>query len=95
MQQRNQHPPLSGLASTGQSLRLEGVTHRYGAAIAVDNIHLDVRGGELVALLGPSGCGKTTLLRAIGGFISQTEGQIRIGGDVVDHLPPNKRAAVP
>ena len=92
MQQRNQHPPLSGIASTGQALRLEGVTHRYGAAIAVDNIHLDVRGGELVALLGPSGCGKTTLLRAIGGFISQTEGQIRIGGSVVDQLPPNKRA---
>ena len=42
MQQRNQHPPLSGIASTGQALRLEGVTHRYGAAIAVDNIHLDV-----------------------------------------------------
>jgi putative spermidine/putrescine transport system ATP-binding protein len=79
-------------ASAGQALRIEGVTHRYGAAKAVDDINLDVKGGELVALLGPSGCGKTTLLRAIGGFISPSEGAIRIGGEAVDHLPPNKRA---
>ena len=80
------------VASNGQPLRLAGVGHRYGAAMAVEGVDLDIRGGELVALLGPSGCGKTTVLRAIGGFISQTEGQIRIGGTVVDHLPPNKRA---
>ncbi len=77
--------------AVGEALRLDGVSHRYGASKAVDNVSLDVRGGELVALLGPSGCGKTTLLRAIGGFISQTEGQISIGGVAVDHLPPNKR----
>ena len=79
-------------AAAGQGLRLERVTHRYGTAKAVDNIDLDVNGGELVALLGPSGCGKTTLLRAIGGFISQSEGTIRIGGEAVDHLAQNKRA---
>ncbi len=78
--------------STGNSLQLERVTHRYGASKAVDDVSLDVRGGELVALLGPSGCGKTTLLRAIGGFIRQSEGEIRIADAPVDHLPPNKRA---
>ena len=92
MQKRFDDQPRRPAAAVGQALRIEGVTHRYGTSKAVDSIDLDVNGGELVALLGPSGCGKTTLLRAIGGFISQSEGRIRIGGDVVDHLPPNKRA---
>ncbi len=92
MQKRYESQQPGNPATTGQALRLEGVSHRYGASTAVDNVDLDVMGGELVALLGPSGCGKTTLLRAIGGFISQSEGTIRIGGVAVDHLPPNKRA---
>ncbi|MEQ1611914.1 MAG: ABC transporter ATP-binding protein [Hyphomicrobiaceae bacterium] len=92
MQKRSDRQSSVMSVSGGQPLRLESITHRYGAAKAVDNIDLDVRGGELVALLGPSGCGKTTLLRAIGGFISPSEGSIRIGGEAVDHLPPNKRA---
>ncbi len=76
----------------GQALRIDGVSHRFGATKALDGVSIDVQGGELVALLGPSGCGKTTLLRAIGGFIAQSEGHISIGGATVDHLPPNKRA---
>ena len=64
----------------GQTLDVEGVSHRFGAVTALADVSLDVRGGELVALLGPSGCGKTTLLRAIGGFLVQSSGQIRIGG---------------
>ncbi len=76
---------------SGQSLILDGITQRYGTALAVDNVTLDIRGGELVALLGPSGCGKTTLLRAISGFLKPTEGRVIIGGEAVDHLPPNRR----
>ena len=80
------------LDTAGQTLQVENVSHRFGAATALDGVSLDVANGELVALLGPSGCGKTTLLRAIGGFIAQSEGRIHIGGAAVDHLPPNKRA---
>ncbi len=83
---------VGAAVATGQSLFLDRVTHRYGAATAVQDVSLDIKGGELVALLGPSGCGKTTLLRAIGGFISQSEGRIVVGGESVDHLPPNKRS---
>jgi putative spermidine/putrescine transport system ATP-binding protein len=77
----------------GRSLVLDAITHRYqGGAIAVENINLDVKGGEIIALLGPSGCGKTTLLRIVAGFIAQTQGRIIIGDEIVDRLPPNKRA---
>ena len=80
-------------AKSSRSLVVDAVTHRYpGGAIAVENINLDVKGGEIIALLGPSGCGKTTLLRIIAGFIAQTQGRIIIGDDIVDMLPPNRRA---
>src|SRR5258707_14834300 len=80
-------------AQGGRSLVLDAITHRYpGGAAAVENINLDVKGGEIIALLGPSGCGKTTLLRIVAGFIAQTEGRIIIGDDIVDALPPNRRA---
>ncbi len=74
-----------------QPLTLDGVTHSYGAGLAVDNVTLEVKGGELVALLGPSGCGKTTLLRIVAGFIQQTNGKVIIGDRSIDELPPNRR----
>ncbi|MCC7275798.1 MAG: ABC transporter ATP-binding protein [Alphaproteobacteria bacterium] len=70
---------------------LRRLVKRFGAVKAVDDVTLDVREGELVALLGPSGCGKTTTLRMIAGFIAATEGQILIGDRDVTHLPPYRR----
>ncbi len=75
----------------GRSLVLDGVSHRFGGSLAVDAINLDVKAGELIALLGPSGCGKTTLLRIIAGFLRQTDGRVIIGDEVVDDRPPNAR----
>ncbi len=74
-----------------QPLTLDAVSHSYGEALAVDQVTLEVRAGELVALLGPSGCGKSTLLRIVAGFINQTSGRVIIGDRVVDSLPPNRR----
>ncbi|PWC31498.1 spermidine/putrescine ABC transporter ATPase [Azospirillum sp. TSO35-2] len=71
---------------------LDGITQRYGASVAVNDVTLDIRGGELVALLGPSGCGKTTLLRIIAGFLAQTKGHVIVGGETMDGLPPNRRS---
>ena len=58
---------------------------------AVKGIEMEIRPGELVALLGPSGCGKTTTLRMIAGLETVTSGHIHIGDRAVDQLPPAKR----
>jgi putative spermidine/putrescine transport system ATP-binding protein len=75
----------------GRSLLLDRITHRYAGHVAVDDVTLDIAGGELVALLGPSGCGKTTLLRIVAGLIQQTEGQVVVAGAPIDALPPRLR----
>jgi putative spermidine/putrescine transport system ATP-binding protein len=77
--------------TAGQSLTLDDIAHRYAGSLAVDHVTLEVKAGELVALLGPSGCGKTTLLRIIAGFITQTSGKVVIGGRRIDDLPPARR----
>ncbi len=84
-------PAGSSGATSPQPLVLDGITHSYGSGLAVDDVTLLVKGGELVALLGPSGCGKSTLLRIIAGFVSQTAGSVVIGDRRVDGLPPNLR----
>lgn len=73
------------------AVELIGVSKHYGATVAVDTVSLEVREGELLALLGPSGCGKTTLLRMIAGFVSPTSGSIVIRGRDVGRLPPHQR----
>ncbi len=54
-------------------------------------INLDIYENEFVTLLGPSGCGKTTLLRILGGFLTQNEGQVLFDGEEISTVPPYKR----
>ncbi|MCD6290246.1 MAG: ABC transporter ATP-binding protein [Anaerolineae bacterium] len=72
-------------------VKLEHVTKKFGDVVAVDDINLETRDGEFVALLGPSGCGKTTTLLMIAGIYRPTEGVIRFGGRVVNRVPPKDR----
>ena len=72
-------------------LELRELTKRYSPEITIGPISLDVKEGEFFSLLGPSGCGKTTVLRCIAGFETVTDGEIRIGGQRIDGLPPNRR----
>jgi spermidine/putrescine transport system ATP-binding protein len=72
-------------------VQLRGVSKRFGAFTAVQNVDLDIKQGEFITLLGPSGCGKTTLLRMISGFETPTEGAVLLAGQDVTHLPPYKR----
>ena len=76
---------------TDVDVRLVDVVKRYGEAVAVDHINLEVQTGEFFSLLGPSGCGKTTTLRMIGGFEPPTSGLIELKGQDVTWLPPYKR----
>ena len=72
-------------------VELEDVTIRFGPFVAVKSATLKIRGGEFFSLLGPSGCGKTTLLRTISGFLHPSEGSVRIGGEDMSRIEPNKR----
>ena len=71
---------------------IEHVTKRYADGTeAVKDVDLDIPDGEFVILVGPSGCGKSTLLRMIVGLEDITEGEIKIGDDVVNDKPPRER----
>lgn len=63
------------------SIHIEGVNKRFGDFVAVDNVNLDIKTGELTALLGPSGSGKTTLLRIIAGLEHPDSGVIRFNSE--------------
>ena len=75
------------------SVEIREVTKRFGDVTAVDGVSLEIRRGELFALLGPSGCGKTTLLRVIGGLEAPTTGTVRIDGSDVTRIAPHLRPA--
>ncbi|MDM8554995.1 ABC transporter ATP-binding protein [Desulfococcaceae bacterium HSG7] len=73
------------------SLEIKNVRKQFGDLVAVDDVSLDIKKGEIFSFLGPSGCGKTTLLRCIAGLEEVDDGEILIGGEVVNHIPPYKR----
>ena len=82
---------VAGNGAAKSSVRLEGVTKRFGNLLAVDDLDLELAGGEFFTLLGPSGCGKTTTLRMVAGFEQPDAGKVLIDGDDVAGLPPFKR----
>src|SRR3989304_6047466 len=72
-------------------VRLVNITKRFGPMLAVDDVSLDVSDGSFTTLLGPSGCGKTTTLRIVAGFFQPDAGDVFIGRDRVNDLPPHRR----
>ena len=72
-------------------IRLINLSKRWGPVTAVADVNLDIADGEFVVFLGPSGCGKTTTMRMIAGLESVSEGEIRIGGKLVNTLEPKDR----
>jgi putrescine transport system ATP-binding protein len=93
-------PPRPGDAANGDGardagaaayLRIDGVRKAFDDVVAVDDVSLDVRQGEIFALLGASGCGKSTLLRVLAGFERPTRGQVWLDGQDLTPLPPYER----
>lgn len=73
------------------AVEIIGVRKLFGATTALERVDFEVGAGEFVSLLGASGCGKSTLLRIIAGFESPSEGRVRIHGEDVTRLPPERR----
>ena len=75
----------------GAHVELRGVSKRFGDALAVDDLTLDIEKGSFTTLLGPSGCGKTTTLRMLAGFFDPDEGDILVAGRSQRGIPPHRR----
>ena len=74
-----------------ENLEFAILTKKYGDAIAVDAIDLKIPSGTYCCFLGPSGCGKTSTLRMIAGHENITSGDILLGSNIINDLPPAKR----
>ncbi len=72
-------------------VRLENIRKEYDGFVAVDEVTLNIRQGEIFALLGASGCGKSTLLRVLAGFERPTRGKVLVDGQDLTPLPPYDR----
>jgi branched-chain amino acid transport system ATP-binding protein len=72
-------------------LEVSNLHSGYGRIEVLRGVSLEVRAGEIVALIGSNGAGKTTLLRALSGVQPITQGEIRFRGERVDRLPPHRR----
>ena len=72
-------------------VQIDGVTKRFGDAVALHEAWLKIEDGEFMTLLGPSGCGKTTLLNLIAGFLEADGGEIFVSGRLMTETPPYDR----
>lgn len=70
---------------------LENINQVYGTVVAVSGFNIDIREGEMIALLGPSGCGKTTLLKTIAGLMPLQKGKIKMDGIDISDWSAQKR----
>jgi branched-chain amino acid transport system ATP-binding protein len=99
--QASKTEPISSAAQDGQGpppvarddvLTIRGITVRFGALVAVNNVDLVVEPAHVLGLIGPNGAGKTTLVNAITGFERPSAGSVSLGGKVITDLAPDRRA---
>ncbi len=83
--------PKNDMLGAEGYLRIEAVRKEFDGFVAVDDVSLSIRQGEIFALLGASGCGKSTLLRCLAGFEKPTRGRIILDGQDITALPPFER----
>ncbi len=73
------------------SLKIKNISKKYGALNILKNIEMNIEDGEFLVLVGPSGCGKSTTLRIIAGLEEPSEGEVYIGGEIVNDRDPSRR----
>jgi ABC-type branched-subunit amino acid transport system ATPase component len=81
-----------GTTTAGVALDVEGLTVRFGGAVAVHDVSLQAPTGRITGLIGPNGAGKTTTFNACAGVIKADHGSVRLFGENVGHLGPAARA---
>ena len=79
------------LMTKKDAISLQEVKKNFGNFTAISSVSFNISDNEFFTLLGPSGCGKTTLLRMIAGFEATSAGKIKLYGDEIENLPPDKR----
>ena len=84
-------PATGSAGGEAPYVRIDRLSKQFGDFVAVRQVSLDIRRGEIFCLLGGSGCGKTTLLRMLAGFETPTEGAVYIDGVDVTRVPPYER----
>ncbi len=84
--------PARGRADAANAIRFVDVEKHFdGSVVAVKDLNLEIRDGELLVLLGPSGCGKTTTLNMLAGLERPTGGQLYFGEQAMNNVPPEER----
>ena len=73
------------------NVRISDLHKSFGKSAVLKGVSVDIADGDFVTLVGPSGCGKSTLLRMVAGLEDVTSGEIRIGDEVVNDVPPKER----
>ncbi|MGE4251146.1 MAG: ABC transporter ATP-binding protein [Parvibaculaceae bacterium] len=81
---------MTGHPSTSCILRLDGVVKRFGGLIAVNDVSMEIKAGEIVGILGPNGSGKTTLFATVSGFLKPNAGTIEFDGNPIHGMQPHR-----
>jgi branched-chain amino acid transport system ATP-binding protein len=75
-------------------LEVRDLTKRFGGLVATDAVSFSLGAGEILGLIGPNGAGKTTLFNCVAGYFAPTRGEIRLEGEPIEGLPPERVAAL-
>ncbi len=82
---------FTGGCASMASVGIQAVRKRFGSVDVLHGVDIDIADGSFTVLVGPSGCGKSTLLRMIAGLENVSDGEISIGGKVINQVPPKQR----